>query len=252
MAGPQVKLVETAAGRYLSFAADSVVSRSLEAQGSFERHLVQIAAEVHRRRGRPGLLVDAGAYIGTFSIPVALATGCAVEAFEPQRPVAQLLGANYLLNGILDARVHNAILSGPEHPPEQRVRWPDYAASGNFAAWSVDAELLREVSMKRMTLGAREEAVAVRALDELALDEVFLVKLDVEGHELEVLKGAAEMLERNRFPPLLFEAWREAEWAPRKRALLAFVEELGYDVHAMDENFFAQHLSAPPHLRLQL
>ena len=45
----------------------------------------------------------------------------------------------------------------------------------------------------------------MRRLDDLALGDVGFVKIDVEGHELAVLRGAAETLQRNR-PPLLVEA----------------------------------------------
>ncbi|WP_139804584.1 FkbM family methyltransferase, partial [Mycobacterium avium] len=38
--------------------------------------------------------------------------------------------------------------------------------------------------------------VPVKRLDDLNLDDVGLVKIDVEGHELAVLRGAAETLAR--------------------------------------------------------
>jgi FkbM family methyltransferase len=46
--------------------------------------------------------------------------------------------------------------------------------------------------------------VTIRTLDELALAPVSFIKIDVEGHELEVLKGAANTIARNR-PILLME-----------------------------------------------
>ena len=47
--------------------------------------------------------------------------------------------------------------------------------------------------------------VPVKRLDDLHLDQVGLIKIDVEGHELAVLRGAADTLTRNR-PAVLAEA----------------------------------------------
>ena len=49
-----------------------------------------------------------------------------------------------------------------------------------------------------------EVEVPTRKLDDFELDRVAFMKIDVEGHELEVLKGAAGLLERDR-PVLLIE-----------------------------------------------
>jgi Methyltransferase FkbM domain len=47
--------------------------------------------------------------------------------------------------------------------------------------------------------------VPVKRLDDLHLDDIGLVKIDVEGHELAVLRGAADTLRRNR-PTIVVEA----------------------------------------------
>jgi len=60
---------------------------------------------------------------------------------------------------------------------------------------------------------------------------VGLIKIDVEGLELRVLKGALEVLRQNQLPPLLFECWSGARYQKEKEALLEFVESLGYEIH---------------------
>lgn len=246
---PSIEFIKTANGNFLVFATDTIIPRCLRENGGFELHLCQIAVEVFKRRGRAGVLVDAGANIGTFSVPVSLVTGCNVVAFEAQRVVGQMLGGNFLLNGIDRAWVNNVILAGPGHAKVADIPAVDYSQPGNFGAYSVDAELFGRESLARMRAAKRTETVEVRTLDDFDLNDVFLIKLDVEGHELDVLKGGVRTLERNGYPPLLFEAWRDAWWQEKKQELLRFVTDLGYEVLAMDENFFAQHRSTANPLR---
>jgi len=64
-------------------------------------------------------------------------------------------------------------------------------------------------------------------LDALAPQDVAFIKIDVEGHELEVLRGARETLTRNR-PVLLIEI-REKNLPPIRELLT----ELGYEETTM-------------------
>jgi hypothetical protein len=68
--------------------------------------------------------------------------------------------------------------------------------------------------------------VPVKRLDDLRLDDVGLIKIDVEGHELAVLRGAADTIARNR-PALLLEA--EERHHPNAVAeITGSLTELGY------------------------
>ena len=68
--------------------------------------------------------------------------------------------------------------------------------------------------------------VPCRPLDSFALPRIGFVKIDVEGHELAVLEGARELLERDR-PNLLIEA--EDRHRPGAVAsIVAWLYDLGY------------------------
>lgn len=80
--------------------------------------------------------------------------------------------------------------------------------------------------------GAVEHKVRVARLDDLIGHDVDFIKIDVEGHELEALRGGREMLRRSR-PAILFEAGAiTEETRARSDALYGFLREEGYEILA--------------------
>jgi FkbM family methyltransferase len=68
--------------------------------------------------------------------------------------------------------------------------------------------------------------VSIARLDDQGVSDVGFIKIDVEGHEREVLAGARQVIERDR-PVLLIEMMEEL--APGEtNTNLQFVEQLGY------------------------
>jgi len=142
---------------------------------------------------RPGDVVyDIGAHIGTYSV-LALqksAPNGYLVAYEPEEVTRAFLEHHLRLNGVRDRAFVRPVCCGGE----------DGTASLYYHEGEVDGEsgllLARELPSK---------AVIVRTIDsevvELGLVPT-IIKIDVEGWEWEVLKGAAETLRRYR--PLLF------------------------------------------------
>jgi hypothetical protein len=62
-------------------------------------------------------------------------------------------------------------------------------------------------------------------MDDVVDEEVGVVKIDVEGHELDVLRGASGLLEEQRLRDILFE-----EFEPYPSPVTRFLEPLGYSV----------------------
>ena len=84
---------------------------------------------------------------------------------------------------------------------------------------------------------AREETVTQITLDALGLDPVGFIKIDIEGHELEALRGAAGILARDR-PALLIEA-EERHRPDAVASIRAFLEPFGYAGFMLDEGRIA-------------
>ncbi|MGD9642613.1 MAG: FkbM family methyltransferase [Elusimicrobiales bacterium] len=124
------------------------------------------------------VFVDGGAYTGdTLLTFMRLAGGCAgCSAFEPDPATAAKLRATVEKRGLRGVTVHNKGL------------WSE-PATLPFAVW--------HGTSASAVSGAGEVSVEADTIDRLAPGATF-IKLDVEGAELEALKGAAETIRRNR------------------------------------------------------
>jgi FkbM family methyltransferase len=165
-------------------------------------------------------VVDAGAHVGEHAIPLARGTDRRVVAFEPNGESADRLARNAERNGLgggIDLR---------------RAGLGDASATLTFyrSTFSKCSAFDRESATRWGAAVAGTESVPVRRLDDLvegvggeSPDEVDpvpppdAVKVDVEGREAAVLRGAAATLAAHR--PLLVVEVHEAEPAEGDRTL---------------------------------
>jgi FkbM family methyltransferase len=214
MTAPDTTTLQTRHGPMLALAGDRYITGSLEAYGEFSHVEWMLLAQLVK----PGMVVvEVGANIGAHSVP--LARACApgpLYLFEPQQRVFQILCANLALNGITNAIAYPEACGDAEGV----VRLPsvDYAAGGNFGGVSVapDAE----------GPAAPGTRVRVRTLDSLDLPACQLIKVDVEGFEAQVIRGAARTIAT--FRPLLY---LENDRPARQQELISLVASLGYDLY---------------------
>ncbi|HAT35515.1 MAG TPA: FkbM family methyltransferase [Rhodospirillaceae bacterium] len=196
---------------------DEFIGRSLELYGEYNggeaKFLMQLL--------RPGdTVVEVGANIGSHTIPIAEAVGPKghVVAFEPQRGVFQLLCANVGLNGL--DQIQPLQFAIGKQPGKARMLRPNYRKSGNFGSISIGEQ-------PGATNPSDYESVIVGTLDNmLKLESCRLLKVDCEGMELDVLKGAAEFIKTHK--PFLYVENDRKEKSP---ALISFVLELGYEAY---------------------
>jgi hypothetical protein len=85
----------------------------------------------------------------------------------------------------------------------------------------------------------------MKTLDSFGLTNIGFIKIDVEGHEECVLRGAVKTLEANGWPKILFESWPErCSDVPAKeirKSLFDFLGSLGYkivQVHCGTDDMF--------------
>ena len=175
--------------------------------------------------------VDVGANIGSYTL---LAAGCLegvqVTAVEPDAAARAQLLENLDLNGVTSVTV--------------------VAAALGARVGSVAFTMGRD-SLNRIATGSDREVVQVpmRTLDQLAGDRpATLVKIDVEGAELEVLRGAERTLAQNPPPAILFELNHSCEaFGSSPQAIGAFLAANGYRLFEFDAAAGALQPFVPDH-----
>lgn len=150
----------------------------------YEWRELKIMLDACRRR-RPQLFLDVGANIGLYSCVLARNNAVPrVVAFEPDRDNRAHMAMNVELNGLADRIELHEVAVGAARGTAHLV--PSAAANRGMSHLT-----------ERETAGGY--GVPVVSLDDtVRLDgATIVIKIDVEGHELEVLKGAAQLLARN-------------------------------------------------------
>jgi FkbM family methyltransferase len=181
-------------GVFALFPYDMFVSGSMflhgvwsEPQVEFLQNLVPKGATV----------VDVGANIGSITVPLAqmVGQGGTVHAFEPFRRIFQLLTANVALNGLNNVYTYPVALSN--ETKQRGVPAYNFDAVGNYGASNVEDGTWLERTND-------VEELRFATLDSFGLGEVFLIKIDVEQHERQVLEGSAGTIQKYR-PIIMIE-----------------------------------------------
>lgn len=199
-----IKVVPTAFGQMAIHKLDKYVGRSFDLLGEYcTAELATIKAFTDEQ----SIIVDVGANIGSLTIPMAQHVKH-VFAMEPVPRIYNLLVTNLTLNEQINVIPMN-LAAGSE---EKTLTFPDlnYDIVNNFGA-----------SELKPTDGHNEiESVPVNA-------DCDLIKIDVEGMELDVLRGATPMIKR--CSPVLFV---ENDRQKTGEKLISYIEDvLGYQCY---------------------
>ena len=219
-----VRLVEGRHGHFFVLSTDTYIGRSLAAYGEW----TESEFSVIRRLLKAGdNVIDIGANIGSHTVPLAklVAPGGLVLAFEPQPRIFQLLAANVTINGLSNVRLYQF---GCSDQPGS-IRFPDlnYNANNNYGGVKLTAFPPATGNGRETTPPDRSYAIQLVTLDDTCdIDRVALIKIDVEGMELSVLRGADRIIRRLR--PVLFV---ENEFAENSEPLLQHLSALEYDLY---------------------
>jgi FkbM family methyltransferase len=194
----QTEVVQTQSGTFETFSGDLLTAQLRGGHESVSPALPLI------KRG--DVVIDVGAHVGTSSIPFAQA-GARVIAFEPVAATFELLERNVARNEA-DVTCVNALVS--DAPVSMRATQD----AGNTQATYFEPG---------------ESELPTVVLDDYHDGPLALLKVDVEGMELSVLRGAQRLLRDHR-PIVVFEVNRRhlRRVGTRTAELDAFFRERGY------------------------
>jgi FkbM family methyltransferase len=173
------------------------------------------------------VFVDVGANIGLFTVGAASKVGKRgrVIAIEPSPRIFSYLEKNILTNMAINADALNVAASD-----QNRTEVPFYAApSDHFGMGALAPQFHQEPCL-----------VETRTLDSILtayrIQHVAVLKVDVEGHEAGVFRGAKDLLQRTPAPVIIFEFcdWAEARFpGGYPGQAQQFLMNLGYRIHRL-------------------
>ena len=181
------KLIEARHGTILYNKNDIYIGKSIEKYGEFS----YLEAKIFEQICKDGdVVIEVGANIGAHTLYLSKLVGNGfVFAFEPQRLVFQNLCANLALNSISNVFAYQEAVSNENGTiiiPEC-----NFKENNNFGGINIE-------NTKNGT------TVNKQKLDNFLnkINRLKLLKIDVEGMEISVIKGASELIKK--FRPIIY------------------------------------------------
>lgn len=175
----------------------------------------KIAALLTKHGKKGSTAVDMGAYLGTHTMALVDVVGTKgkVVTFEPQPWAFDCINQTLKKNNIKNVKVVNAGVS-------------DKKGKIRFCS---DASGSSSVCQERRPSAKWKEVydIPIITLDSLKLKNVSVMKIDVEGHELNALKGSKKTIKDSK-PVILLEVWSKRK--TRLNNVKKFLKEVNYSM----------------------
>ena len=213
-----IAVARLSGGERLHVRLDDYVGRAAFFAGDLDPKVTWLCRRVLRAGD---LAIDAGANQGVITVRMASSVGPTgrVLAFEPNPPLVDLLRQSIAQAALSQVTLHPIALG--EQEAELELTVPDDNSG--------------KASLAGSHLRGRHVRVPVRRLDDVLRDvpgPIRLLKLDVEGFEAPLLRGASRMLHDRPPAVIVFECNDHA--APiGQQAVPRLLDEAGYAIYSL-------------------
>lgn len=184
-------------------------------------------------------VIEIGANIGLHTIPLSKICGKgSIICFEPQPPIFNMLCGNLAMNNILNVMPYNKAVG--DRCGSVVIPVSSYDKPWNYGSFSIEKGYNSE--------GDYDASPAMQCIDLITIDaftestglKVDFIKIDVEGYELNCIRGAVNTIKDNR-PAIFCEAINKNI----TNEVVSFLSDLGYEGfwfignRYRQDNFFA-------------
>jgi FkbM family methyltransferase len=210
-------------GKDYYFFVESRVAKDYVTTGLYEKSIINWVMDNFVKEDKACL--DIGAHMGHYTMNMARKAK-RVYAFECSPKSFNYLCANIALQDLnYTVDKFNVALSNKEGTAKYYIRDKGDGGANGIAKFSLDD-----------TKNTPYVEVPTKTLDSFGLKNIGFIKMDVEGHEKEVLEGAVNTLKENDYPPFIFESWiptNDDSDIPRRKLreeLFEYIRSLGYEI----------------------
>jgi len=199
---------------------NDTISNCLSTYGYWENNLIKYTEKYLKD---DSIILDIGANIGTWSIPLAIQNR-KIYSFEPFDSSFYALCGNIFLNN------------------KEKYIYPRHCALTDDVSKNTTMMLPELVNIGGCklieTTTQKENRYSLATVDSFHFDKIDLIKMDVEGHELNVLKGAINTINKCK-PIIMFECWANdsAHWKNIPNTgieLMEYIRSIGYTINKIN------------------
>lgn len=166
-------------------------------------------------------ILDIGAFVGVYSFMTPFNFA---YCFEPNFKSYLLLNIN-MFHHEKKFKAYNVLLSDKE----EIIKFDGFNADDKYSGKN-------KGDYGQHTGDAFNESLAqeylAHTIDEYNCENVGFIKIDVEGMEEKVLRGAINTIKNNNYPPILFECYEIGDFMTeeKRNSLINFLVNLGYEI----------------------
>jgi FkbM family methyltransferase len=185
-----IKEIRTKDHLFLVLEKDTFINECLEKYGHWEKPTMDICRSYLKS---DSYVIEVGAHIGSHTVILSdICKDGVVYSFELQKLIFQLLNANLLLNTCKN--VYTYMEAASDENKIESIGEIDYQNMTKFNSGLGSLNAVRQYQGYPINIISLDHKFSeIKKLD--------LIKIDAEGHEIPILKGAKELIKK--FKPLI-------------------------------------------------
>ncbi len=179
------------------------------------------------------VMIDAGANIGAISLPVAKNKNVTIFGFEPAHNIFKILQKNIAANNLANIKVFPLALSNENGEVDFYESDRVHGWSGIVKIDSFDHYKVQAITLENFT-------------KENHIDDIAVLKMDVQGWEYYVLRGAEKLINQKKIKNIIFEFewWAEQNAGLEIGTAQKFLINKGYTLTTLDGSKITEPLTS--------